>query len=308
MNSQIKYPFAIGKETNKLVSVDEVKNGKKCNCYCYECNEDLIAVNNVTNKRAHHFRHDPKSICNANYETFIHWMAKEVLKGLKSIELPEIRFKTLNDDYVQVFQNFEKRITKLYDDYNVPVDLRHSYKYDFVIQESKILEFDNCLFEEPIRTKMGLIVVDVVLKKGNNYIFLEPFYSNPIDSFKYQKLVDHDNSTLSIDLRPFHFSNNNFFTIDEFKEYLISERSKSWVLIREKKVKGLINKFFQKLEKRLNIDMPIFKEFITIQKAIKSLNVEQEILIKAMSKLNNKEYSKEDELNKIKEDYSLRYK
>lgn len=141
---------------------------------------------------------------------------------------------------------------------------------------------------------MGSIVLDLVIKKGDNYISLKPFYSNPIDSFIYQKLIEYDNSTLSIDFRPFHFSKNNYFTNDEFKKYLILERSKSWVLIWEKKVEDLLNKFLQKLEKRLIKDVPNFEVFITIHKAIDSLCKEKDILIKEMSKSNRKEYSKKE--------------
>ncbi|MCP2936044.1 competence protein CoiA, partial [Salmonella enterica subsp. enterica serovar Typhimurium] len=88
----MKLPIAINKTTNELVNAKDVPNGLACDCFCPGCGEDLIAVNEGKVKGPH-FRHTTSNCSiGGNYESYIHWLSKEVFKHLDSITLPPIIF------------------------------------------------------------------------------------------------------------------------------------------------------------------------------------------------------------------------
>lgn len=72
-----------------LVHVDDVPNGKNCECICPHCKSELIAKNEGEHK-IHHFAHSNGADCSGAIESALHIMAKEVLLKTKSIYLPPI--------------------------------------------------------------------------------------------------------------------------------------------------------------------------------------------------------------------------
>lgn len=73
----------LGKQikTGKIKHISEVKNGLNCKCICAEtdCEINLIAVNNVNNKRDHHFRHETETDCKGGIETALHLLSKQII-------------------------------------------------------------------------------------------------------------------------------------------------------------------------------------------------------------------------------------
>ena len=56
---------------NKIVTIEEVRNGKNCKCFCPKCKEELIAKNQGKIK-AHHFAHaNSESTCTFDNENLI---------------------------------------------------------------------------------------------------------------------------------------------------------------------------------------------------------------------------------------------
>lgn len=87
-----------GKNTNllyalnvdgKMVHIDSVPNGDKCGCVCPKCKGKLCAKNSG-NVRIHHFSHYNGVKCEGDVESALHIMAKEVLKEILCIHLPNI--------------------------------------------------------------------------------------------------------------------------------------------------------------------------------------------------------------------------
>lgn len=92
-------------ENGVLVHVDDVPNGKLCNCTCPHCSSTLVAKNRGKN-RDHHFAHSSGHECEGAYETALHLLAKEVLRETGMLMLPESEDKSFPSGLV-VFKSVE---------------------------------------------------------------------------------------------------------------------------------------------------------------------------------------------------------
>lgn len=70
--------YAIQKETEDLVSIDDVTNGLSCNCICPSCKENLIA--NQGGLKQWYFSHKSKIECEYAGQTVAHLIAKDIIK------------------------------------------------------------------------------------------------------------------------------------------------------------------------------------------------------------------------------------
>lgn len=69
--------YALNAE-NKLVHIDNVKNGLECGCVCPGCKESLVAKNDGK-IREHHFAHVSGNDCGTGYQTIRHIWGKELI-------------------------------------------------------------------------------------------------------------------------------------------------------------------------------------------------------------------------------------
>ena len=74
--------------SKKLVYIEDVEGGNKCNCFCPNCGAPLDAKNRGE-IRDHHFAHSKgHSECKGAYETMLHLLAKEIIEEAGCIMLP----------------------------------------------------------------------------------------------------------------------------------------------------------------------------------------------------------------------------
>lgn len=71
----------------KSVYIDDVPNGKKCECFCTECGGNLIAKNNGRIK-IHHFAHENGNDSIKCCQTALHLLAKEIIAEERRIPIP----------------------------------------------------------------------------------------------------------------------------------------------------------------------------------------------------------------------------
>jgi hypothetical protein len=257
MSNSIRIPIALSKETNKLVNVKDVPNGSDCNCYCGNCNEDLVAVNREIKQKAH-FRHGNDSNCefSKNYESYIHWLAKEVFKNINAISLPQIKSSDLKYD---ARKDFYQKVSDYLNDNGILTLINKDHLDEMevhpllspgniLLQNVRTIKIDKCLSEKVYKSKYGDIKVDTVLFSGNNKLFIEPFYTCKIDDIKLRKVADINTSTISINLSEFINSHQYLFTIEEFTSFLTTDLiSKKWEFIRFSKVQNLIDNLFNNI-------------------------------------------------------------
>lgn len=255
MMVNLRLPIAISNSTNELVNAKDVPNGLDCNCSCAMCGERLIAVNKEIKQRAH-FRHKKDSLCelNGKYESYIHWLTKEVFKTINTISLPAIysnhlRFEDRKSVHerasIQVeFDNDQGKKAITFDEID---DFVVYNPRNLLLQKISTIEIQSCKIEKTYQSRHGEIRVDIVASSYGSDLFIEPYYLNKIDDNKLLKISNINTSTISINLLNFVDKHKFLFTVEEFKQFLMNDiRSKEWVFIRDSKVKSLIESFFKK--------------------------------------------------------------
>lgn len=76
-------------ELEQLVSIKQVEKGLACHCFCFKCNESVVAKKGEKNE--HHFAHSSnKESCNISPESILHKFAKQVIMEEQSIVLPPL--------------------------------------------------------------------------------------------------------------------------------------------------------------------------------------------------------------------------
>jgi hypothetical protein len=288
MKQDLKYPIAKDKITNKLVNAKDAVNGKNCNCLCYHCEQELIAINKVTKQREH-FRHNLNSNCAGSYETYIHWLAKEVFKEIDFISLPEIQEDRL-------YSNSKYSLRDLYNEFKLPMKFRKKLNENLINKINKRLKevkIDKVEIEKRYSSLNGDIVVDVVLKFKNQDLFIEPFFFNPIDEFKQKKLIDINISTISINLVDFIAQKKHLYSIDELKDFISNDiSSKSWKIIKNDALItendfNLLRKKIENNSEIINYQQNLLIKIKEIEKEIQKFDDDMKLLYQEVRKLNN---------------------
>lgn len=300
MSNKIKYPISISSETNQLIHISEVSSGY--NCYCFHCKKEMIAVNNPENKVAPHFKHKPGSNCVANFETYIHWLAKEILsKNLQEIELPAINSRELFYYDYAVTEMRDSILKK----YNVPDEFRTFFNKSYTLQESKTEKIKSFSIEKEYITILGNIRVDFVLESDQFPLFIEPFFTNKIDGEKKKKIELLDISTISINLAPFGCPNGYDFSLMQLEAYIKSPQSKYWIYVRTAKRKKLVESFKKKLVNDITLLKDDIYKFHSVQNEIGGLEKSKDPLRRQITKISINIENKKSELKSILDKVNL---
>ncbi len=262
----IKFPIAIDELSGGLVNILDVKGGGECGCICYKCKGSLIAINKFENKQKPHFRHYPESNCDANFESYIHWLAKEVICSSEIFTVPEIHSRiVLESSGIKL----KEEIEKLFEKYKVPEPFRKSYRYKFILQESKSINIDSSTPEVIFRSKLGIIKVDIKIECQGQNLLVEPFFTHPIDEIKKNKIKDLDETVIDIDLSPFGPAKGYYFTLEEFRRKVLNGIGlKSWVNIKSKKNRSLQRNLLIRIKEQLINSEDFFKRYVEFEQEI----------------------------------------
>ncbi|MEB7712756.1 hypothetical protein NGC32_08440 [Kluyvera cryocrescens] len=82
------FEYALHKDTNKVVHVDAVPNGKRCECICKNCGDALVAKNNG-NVIRHHFSHTTKEESRDCKMTQLHIGMQQYFLSVSKFTLPQ---------------------------------------------------------------------------------------------------------------------------------------------------------------------------------------------------------------------------
>ena len=86
---ELKIPFGKHRETGRLYDAGSVPNGRKCNCICDACGDDLEAVHPKSSQRQKYFRHVTDRSCKGGLESLFHRVAKQILKESSFVQISD---------------------------------------------------------------------------------------------------------------------------------------------------------------------------------------------------------------------------
>ena len=249
----IKYPIAFHKQSEKLIDISDVTNDNKTELICLECKESFVAVRK---HQTPHFKHKPNSKCKGNVESYIHWVTKEVFKEIKEIELPEIFIDNLTDIQREKLNIKVKSLIEK----NVPENLHLKFRRDLKknISKNGVFQIEKIETETEFKTSLGNVRIDIVTTINNQKLFIEPFFTNPIDDLKKQKLTLTNTPTLSINLVSFIHKFNYSYNLENLKTYLISKNSKTWIFNREKQIEKCATKYLEYVNEEIKKNKSAF--------------------------------------------------
>jgi len=281
MKNDLKFPIALEKITHELKDAIDVNTGLNCNCYCLMCDSNMVAVNAGTKQRPH-FRHEVNSDCSGTYETYIHWLAKELFKEIKTLSLPDISFTQLDVD-------FRRKLFDLYDEFTLPIQFRTQLtEYLIRIINSKIknINVDSVDIEKEFLSKSGNVRIDIVVNFGSNKLFIEPYFSNPISHDKLKILKEIDVSTISISLKEFINKKSHIFSKKDLKVFLFhNTMSKIWE--HHKINPRNFIKILDDLRKDLNQNSETLKDYDEKYERLKNIDIEVNNLITEKERISN---------------------
>ena len=157
-------------KNGKIVSINDVPNGKNCNCTCTKCGEPLVAKNNGEVYR-HFFSHLADSNCKGESE--FHIEAKEQICRDKFIWLPTPKL------------------------ISIPWDgwIRYKWKYELKKVEFQKVEKEKLISNSKFRT-------DLLCTHANGkQLVVEIAYTHFLEGSKAQYLIDNKIPSVEIDLR-----------------------------------------------------------------------------------------------------------
>ncbi len=298
----IKYPIAFNKLTEKLVDLTDVTNENKTDLICLECKENFIAV---LNHPTPHFKHKPNSKCKGNVESYIHWVAKETFKQITQIELPGIfkdnltenQRKKLDD---QVNQLIEQNIPK-----TLHLEFRRSLKKN--LSDSGKFLIEKIDIEKEFKTPIGNVRIDIVTTINNQKLFIEPFYTSPIDVVKERKLALTNTPTLSINLLLFIYKFDYNYNLENLKNYLISKNSKSWIFNREKQIEKHIEKYLKYVKEEIEKKQDLINSHLSMLDRMSRLDDEVNLLEERIRPTQDEIREKRNEIRKLKNEMGISY-
>ncbi len=154
-----------------LVHVSQVASGLACACVCPACGQRLRAHKGKI--RVEHFVHqDEGAACGVSAETNAHYWAKGILEREKRIRLPAVDAQ--------------------------------SGKASLTLFRSQFFEFDEVRVEQ----RMGQIVPDLILQKGNRRLIVEVFVTHRCGPEKIEKIRVAETSALEVDLSAYRQCND----------------------------------------------------------------------------------------------------
>lgn len=291
----VKFPSAQNFKTGKPTTIKDVKYEERLNFICPDCEKSFIAV---LNHSTPHFKHKPNSSCVGSFESNIHWLTKEIFKTIKEFKIPEINIDDLPEKQRELYQLTFNKIMEP----NIPEKLRPKFrkavKREF-IDERKVL-VGNTEIEKQFKTDIGNIVVDIITYSENERMFIEPFYSNPINKEKKEKLSKIGIQTLSINLNKFIDNFKLNFNNQKLKDYLISKESKEWALIKIENFDNHLKNYEKYLLKFVELNKSTIDSYYSKLDEIEKLKTKKNKKIKKLNKIESQIESQIEKLeNKI---------
>lgn len=194
---------------SKMVSIDDVESGLKCQCRCPACGGKLVAKKG--NILMHHFAHYSLTTCEYGYETSLNMAAKDILSKEKKFFIPPVYAKFPN-----------------------------CYKKSELISGAKMIKIEYVELEK----LSDDVIPDVVIYTGGKKLFIKIHTMHTITIEKRQEIHDSNISMIEIDLS----KQGRIISVEELSKILLNDSAeKTWVYNALEK--EIIQKFISAADK-----------------------------------------------------------
>ncbi len=302
MKNYIQFPAAYNNLTEKVVPIEKVTDENKSNLVCPQCKNKFISI---INHQTPHFKHKPESTCEGSRESYIHWLAKELFKEIEEFQVPEVFINDLPEKHRQSFQQIYNQTI----DQNIPETLRIRFKKELKknLSEEEIISINLLEIEKEYKTNLGDVQIDIVVNNMGNEMFIEPFYSNPINNEKKEKLSLLFRPTLSVNLKRYIEVYKDYFTTGTLTKYLISKKSKSWVHINENTYAKLIKGYERYLLEVIELNKEVIDQYKSELEKITKLESEIDNKYNKINCLEKEIDKMKNEIDKLKDENKIYY-
>ena len=291
MTHFFRVPLVIDGDSNELIFIEDVRSGSKQNLVCFECGESMIPVNKEGNIQKPHFRHKNEE-CGVSFESYIHWLSKEIFQEIESLSFPSIDFESLFNTYWNGTESFQSRIRDLFKKYNLSDDFNNLNNFNILLQDVSIIKFIKFKKESSIKNISGRIQPDIVIELEDKKYIIEPFYSNPIDEIKFRKIENIGISAISINLNKFLLEQNFIYSKEQFKNFIQNDiQSKQWIFVNSEDRLRLQSLFIIKLEAFIVEKLPELDKYTDLVKFKNDLPEKEKPFRIGMQELREKKYS-----------------
>jgi hypothetical protein len=243
----VNIKFALDR-TSRIVHINDVANGKLCNCICQKCGFKLIAVQGA--KKEHHFRHSTESDCTGGYESLVHLAAKQIIQEKMQIRLPALSVNVTGTDS----KGEELKLTQS------------------ILKDGKFFRFHTV---QPER-KINDLVADLVASIKNHSLIIEILYTHAVDEEKLDKIKEAGISAIEIDLS--NLREEDLQDWEKFWQAINDPKRSRWLFnITESSIEKKLKK---ELDENINLQNKKYEE-----EAIKKHKKEQNEILQLTSKL-----------------------
>ena len=204
------------KRNGKLVFVDDVANGKECNCTCTKCGEPLQAKNKGFIKQ-HHFAHIADTDCKG--ETVYHIEAKRQIYNDGFLILPIVK---RDQTVIHSMNNYNPYVVPFNTDFDKSKSRSDTYETIEDIYVPEKVKFEKIEVEKQIANSKYIADLICTDKDGKQLI-VEIAYKHFLSKAKKKHLIDNKIQTVEISINDWINVRSENEVKEPLSEYMSSE-------------------------------------------------------------------------------------
>lgn len=251
------FEYAICSRTNKLIHIDNVMSGLKCNCVCPGCGDKMVARKGKI--KEHHFAHYIVSEKDSCRMTMIHRFFQEYFTILDFLEIPEMEM-IAHDTII-----------------NIP---RRNLR---VLSAQKEIKIGSYRADVLLKTSIGEIIIEICVTHKSTREKIDYFKINNLAAIEYD-FSGYKDRPIEEAIAALKYNILKFEWVRYFKsEYYISKVIKERCYLNEL-VKSRAEKIFENYDDAKQLFLPELKHWVEIDHENKSHRLEITLFKRGVSR------------------------
>ncbi|MCG6489980.1 hypothetical protein K6U37_13580 [Vibrio parahaemolyticus] len=251
------FEYAICGKTNKLIHIDDVLGGLKCNCVCPGCGDQMVARKGKI--KEHHFAHYIVSEKDSCRMTMIHRFFQEYFTVLDFLEIPEIEM--------------------IVHDTNISIPRRNLR----VLSAQKEIKIGSYRADVLLKTSIGEIIIEICVTHKSTLEKIDYYKINNVAAIEYD-FSSYKDRPIEEAITALKYNILKFEWIRYFKnEYYFSKVIKERCYLN-KLIKSRTEKIFENDDVSKQLFLPELKHCVEIDYENKAHRLEITLLKRGVSR------------------------